>query len=105
MPNVSGRTAIAQLAARGLAGGVWFWPGWGHDLRQYCLSKYPERQIAAAAKQQVQTDERIRACSVRAVQTGNRIKLTIAIITEDGDSFSFTLSIDEAAVSLIHLQE
>ena len=108
MPEISGRTAIAHVAARGLQtpnGRFSPWPDWGEDLRQYVLSKHPPVLIAAKARRQILKDERVRTCKVTAERLDRTIDLTVYIVPEEGGPFAFVLTITEAATTLVPLQE
>jgi hypothetical protein len=108
MPEVSGDLQIVQLAVRGLTKASDKLPflGWGIDLRRALLSKYSTTQIEVLAKRQVLTDERLRACTVKAEQVGVEYQLKFALVKEDdGTELKFTMSIDEAAATLISLEQ
>ena len=108
MPEISGMVAIAHVAARGLQtpnGRFPGWPNWGEDLRQYFLSKHPPALIAAKARRQISTDERVRACKVTAERVDRSINLTVHIVPEEGGPFTFVLTITQAALTLVSLQK
>ena len=108
MPEVSGDLQIVQLAVRGLTKASDKLPflGWGIDIRKMLLSKYSTTQVEIMAKRQVLTDERLRACTVKATQVDASYELQFALVKEeDGTVLKFTMSIDEAAATLITLQQ
>jgi|SRR5688500_6834067 len=109
MPKVSGRTALMQALARRLQtprGRVPWWPNYGTDVRSLLLSKAPRHAIVSAAVRECSKDERVE--QVDAVFTlsadGRTIRLNLTVTDAEGP-FDFTMTIDEAAVSLIELQK
>jgi len=108
MPPVSGRTACAHRLARRLTtsrGRFPWWPNFGTDLRQYLLGKATPQAIASAAESECLKDEQVDSVRVRAeVQnSGRRIHLAIEVTDAEGP-YVFTLTITDAAATLIQLQ-
>lgn len=110
MPTVSGRLALVHRLARRLStprGRFIYWPDFGTDIRAYLLAKAPASRIAAAVESECSKDEQVESIdvTVSAIDYATRA-LTITVAVEDADGpFEFTLSIAEAAVSLVELQE
>lgn len=109
MPMVSGRTALLQRLARRLItprGKFIFWPNFGTDLRRFLLTKTSPGAIAQAAKKECVKDEQVEQCLVTAQLTDSGRMLVLDIEIEDADGpFTFTLTIDDAALNLVRLQE
>lgn len=107
MPPVSGRLALAQRLARRLTtprGKLTFWPNFGTDLRVYLLSNITPDKIASAAQAECLKDEQVDSCSVTVNMVASaRIALSIEVTDNDGP-WTFTLTIDQAAATLIQLQ-
>lgn len=118
MPTVSGRMNLGLALLRRLTtpngrfswldlDGVTVrgWPEYGLDLRGFILSKTNADTIARAAEGECAKDERVHAVTATAVYTAaNAIALTLEITDEDGP-FVLTLSISDAAATLVSLQE
>lgn len=109
MPIVRGRRALVQRLARRLItprGKLPYWPNYGTDLRQFLLSKVGPGAIAQAAHKECMKDEQVENCSVRPDVTDSGRMIVLDIEVEDATGpFSFTLSITEAALNLVRLQE
>jgi hypothetical protein len=110
MPTVRGRTALLHRLARRLRtrrGRIPWWPDFGTDLRDFLLAKSPATRIAAAAVAECRKDEQVAGAYALNLSTGSDGKtvfLTLGI--EDGEGpFRFTLSITEAALTLVSAQE
>ena len=108
MPLVSGRTACAHRLARRLStprGRFPWWPRFGTDLRQYLLSKATPEAIASAAESECLKDEQVDSVKVRAeVQNGGRQIHLVIEVTDAAGPYVFTLTITDAAATLIELQ-
>jgi hypothetical protein len=110
MPTVSGRMALLHRLGRRLTtprGRFIYWPDFGTDLRQYLLSKTPPSRIAAATEAECVKDEQVESVDVTVsnIDYGTRT-LTISCEVTDADGpFDFTLTISEAAATLVTLQE
>lgn len=109
MPTVSGRTALAHRLARRLTtprGRFPFWPDFGTDLRQYLLTKASPSQIAAAAEAECMKDEQTESVEVTVSQL-DLVKRDLSIdisVTDAAGPFAFTLTITDAAATLVGLQ-
>lgn len=113
MPSVSGRLALVQrikilLTTR--RGRVPFtsWKNRGVDLRAYLLSKQPASAIASAARYEIAKDEQVERVDVQATITdsGRTAKLIITVFEKPSETlFTFTMTIDEAAETLIELEK
>lgn len=110
MPEVSGRTALAQCLGRRLTsqrGRFWYWPNFGTDLRKYLLTKADPGRIASDAEDECMKDERVESVEVSVTSIDFDTKemiLTIAVVDAAGP-FTFTMSITEAKATLVELQE
>ncbi len=109
MPTVSGRVALAQRLARRLStprGKIPFWPNFGTDMAEFLGSKVPTWRIANAARLECEKDEQVEEVTVTAeiLSGGRSIKLLVAVTTVEGDTFKFTMTLSEAAATLIELQ-
>jgi len=109
MPEVSGRVALAHRLARRLQterGRIPWWPNDGTDLRKFLLAKAAPSRIAAAAEQECLLDEQVEDAQADAQLSsdGKECSLTI-VVTEAEGPFTFTLSITDAALTLVALQE
>jgi hypothetical protein len=110
MPEVRGRVALAHRLARRLTtprGRFRFWPNFGTDMRRYLLSKVPSSQISQDAAQECEKDEQVESVIVRVQHVDfdqRELSLDIEIIDAEGP-FTFTMSISDARVSLIGLQQ
>lgn len=110
MPSVSGRKALAQrlkIALTTQRGRVSWWPNRGTDLRAYLLSKVPANRIADSAKTECEIDEQVQRADVQAdiQDSGKRVRLFITIWEwPPGTMFTFTMTISDAAATLIELQ-
>lgn len=82
------------------------WPNFGTNLAQYLLTKTPSRQIAVAAELEARKDEQVSDIRVTPeVQQGGRlILLSVRVVADEIGPFTFTLSIEQARVTLIDLQ-
>jgi phage baseplate assembly protein W len=109
MPKVSGETALMQSLARRLQtprGRVPWWPNYGTDIRNMLLSKVSPYQIVSSAIRECSKDERVENVDATATITngGRTLVLGISVTTAAGP-FDFTMTITEAAESLIELQK
>ncbi len=118
MPTVRGAIALVHRLVlrwqtpRGRFSGVdangkiWGWPNFGTNLAQYLLTKTPPRQIAIAAELEARKDEQVSGIRVTAdtQQGGRLILLSVLVVANDVGPFRFTLSIEQARVTLIDLQ-
>ena len=107
MPTVSGRLGLVQALARRLQtprGKAPWWPNYGTDVQQFLLAKVRPSVIAAAVKAECLKDERVESIDLTVTVDGNSMRLDIQV-TDAAGPFTFTLSITEAAVSLIALQQ
>lgn len=108
MPTVSGRVALMHRLARRLQtqrGRFIWWPNFGTDLRVFLLSKTPPAAIASAADAECRKDEQVInvTTSVEVLDSGRALHLTIQVTDATGP-FAFTLTITQAAASLVALQ-
>jgi hypothetical protein len=113
MPSVTGRKALAQrlkilLTTR--RGRVPFtsWKNRGIDLRAYVLSKRPAGELGIAAKFEIEKDEQVERADVQAAISdgGRTVQLAIRIVEKTSETiFAFTMTIDEAAATLIELEK
>lgn len=108
MPTVSGRTALAHRLARRLTtprGRFKWWPKFGTDLLEFALSKAAPSAIASAAESECLKDEQVDDVTVTAeLQNGGRLLHLTIEVTDAAGPFVFTLTITEAAATLIKLQ-
>lgn len=107
LSTVDGRLALAQSLARRLTtprGQCFYWPEYGLDLSGYVNSKTDPNAIASLARAEILSDERVEDASVSVEVTERNLAMRIVVQDQDG-SLVFTLTIDEAAESLVELQE
>jgi hypothetical protein len=107
MPQVRGITALAQRLLRRFQtprGRFIFWPDFGTDLRDFLLANVPADRIATAAAAEADKDEQVERAEASATYEGRTVRLVLTVTTAEGP-FDFTMSISEAAVRLIALQQ
>ena len=111
MPEARGRVALMHRLGRRLItprGRFKPWPNFGTDMRRYLLSKVPSSQIAQDAKDEVEKDEEVESASVTVQHVDfdqRELELNIEIVDTVGVVLTFTLSITDARVTLIGLQQ
>lgn len=106
LPTASGRLALAQALARRLQtprGKAPWWPNYGTDVQQFVLAKVRPSIISAAVRAECLKDERVESVDLTVSVDGNATRLDIQVTDAEGP-FTFTLSITEAAASLIAFQ-
>ncbi len=108
MPNVAGRLATAHRLARRLQtkrAQIPWWPNFGTDMSEFLGSKAPTWRIANAARLECEKDEQVEQAIVTAelADNGKTLRLKITIIDAEG-TFTFTMTLSEAATTLIELQ-
>lgn len=83
-----------------------WWPLWGLDIRKYSLSKVPPWQIADDVDKALSRDEQVKNVLVTPAVTdqGRTINLSVLVQSEVGN-FTFTMSANEAAATLLTLQK
>jgi hypothetical protein len=109
MREVTGVVALIHRLARRLQtprGRFPWWPNFGLDVTQYLLSKTPAWRIQRDIEDECLKDEQCLGCRVRVDQSrdGREMTLTIGIETEEGD-YVFTMSVTQAAATLVSLQK
>jgi phage baseplate assembly protein W len=107
MPQVRGITALAQRLLRRLQtprGRFFAWPDFGTDLREFLLANVPADRVASAAAAEADKDEQVESVDASATYEGRAIRLVLTVTTAAGP-FDFTMSITDAAVRLIALQQ
>lgn len=109
LAKVKGRAALAERLRLRLStpyGKFFAWPDFGHDLRQYLLSKGPLSRMIIGAELECSKDEQVEAVTASAVyrNDGKAVDLTLAITDSEGP-FLLTMSITQAAVDLVDLLE
>lgn len=112
MPTVKGHEALCQRLIRRITtrrGQLPFWPDDGYDVRDALLSKKRPHDIAAAVAAECRKDEQIQgggSINVSAELSSDGKTLTLAFEAVAGETpFTFTLLVDDAAVSLVSLQK
>jgi hypothetical protein len=84
------------------------WPGWenrGCDLRDNILEKGPLWIVKAQAEQEAKQDEQVAECVVTPSYNADGTEILIdGFLTTPFGTFKFSMSIDEAAGSLLALQ-
>lgn len=109
MATVSGRLGLVQALVRRLQTPLslfpW-WPNYGTDLRLFLLSKTQPSAVVAAAQAECEKEERVlRAEPTAEVSVdGTSLAMTL-VITDAAGPFTFTMTITEAALTLIELQK
>jgi hypothetical protein len=107
MPQVRGITALAQRLLRRFQtprGRFFAWPDFGTDLREFLLANVPADRVATAAASEALKDEQIESVDASATYEGRAVRLVLTVTTAEGP-FDFTMTISEAVVSLIALQQ
>jgi hypothetical protein len=110
MPIVTGHIALMHRLARALQTdrGRFPFPAWrnrGTNMRQFLLSKVPPWRIARAASAECELDEQVESAEARVdvLDGGRRIRTNITVTTAEG-TFAFTMTMAEAAQTLVELQ-
>lgn len=109
MPTIRGTVALVHRLCLRLStprGRFKWWPNFGTNMAQYLLSKIPPTQIAAAAIAECKKDEQVKqaTCTATLSDGGRRLQLELQIVASSGP-FTFSLSITQAKLELISLQQ
>jgi hypothetical protein len=111
MPTATGGTVLVHRVANRLVtpfGRVPWWPNYGFDVRAALLSNMAPSRVTARAIQECEKEENVRADCVIEIVTSDRFTrrwiLTVTLFLES-ETFTFTMTISEAAQTLIALQK
>jgi len=111
MPWATGGTALLHRVANRLVtpfGRVPWWPNYGFDVRAALMSNMPPARVIARTIQECEKEENVTAdCTIETVSSDRftrRWKLTITLFLSS-ETFTFTMSISDAAKTLIALQK
>lgn len=105
----SGYVALACRLVRRLQtprGFFPFWPNFGLNIRKYSLSKTPTWQMAHEIESELKKDEQVKDVVVTPTVSdqGRAVRFDVMVQAEVG-AFTFTMSVTEAAATLISLQK